>query len=598
MFLKRLWAAQCCVPTVTECYTKRNDRMTTLIADIETDGFLHQMTLCHCLAIKDTTEDDVTIYADHAGYRPISEGLSRLSRADCVVFHNGIGFDIPAIVRLYGTGILDYSKVFDTLVGSRLKDSTRRGHSIKDYGRELGEEKLDYNDFTKFTDEMAEYCKVDVKITQYVYDKTKSVRDSDAYKLEADFVRVLRLQEEHGFRLDLDKANDLCSELRQEISNLEEELQDLWPSKTTERWSEKTGKRLKDKVEVFNPGSRKMIAERLAETHDWKPKSFTPSGGPKIDEVVLSNLPYPEAKQLARYFRVQKQLGQLSDGDNGWLKLVRGDRVHGGVSSMGTATHRCSHFKPNMAQVDKKDLRMREVWVADEGQVLVGCDADALELVCLAHYLGKYDNGVYRDALLYGSKEEGTDVHSRTQKLVELPTRDEAKRMQYAYLYGASDRKLASISKEAGGPLKDGKEIRKRMDEGIDGLGELSEGIQKRAKAGWFKAIDGRKITIRSPHSALNFLLQSCGAIVMKKAAQVFHYDFAVKKQLVVDGQLKGFAYVANVHDEVQFSADPDVADVVGKTFADSITEAAVRLGMRCPLSGTYEIGDNWKETH
>ena len=572
--------------------------MTTLIADIETDGFLHQMTLCHCLAIKDTTEDDVTIYADHAGYRPISEGLSRLSRADCVVFHNGIGFDIPAIVRLYGTGILDYSKVFDTLVGSRLKDSTRRGHSIKDYGRELGEEKLDYNDFTKFTDEMAEYCKVDVKITQYVYDKTKIVRDSDAYKLEADFVRVLQLQEEHGFRLDLDKANDLCSELRQEISNLEEELQDLWPSKTIERWSEKTGKRLKDKIEVFNPGSRKMIAERLAETHDWKPKSFTPSGGPKIDEVVLSNLPYPEAKQLARYFRVQKQLGQLSDGDNGWLKLVRGDRVHGGVSSMGTATHRCSHFKPNMAQVDKKDLRMREVWVADEGQVLVGCDADALELVCLAHYLGKYDNGVYRDALLYGSKEEGTDVHSRTQKLVELPTRDEAKRMQYAYLYGASDRKLASISKEAGGPLKDGKEIRKRMDEGIDGLGELSEGIQKRAKAGWFKAIDVRKITIRSPHSALNFLLQSCGAIVMKKAAQVFHYDFAVKKQLVVDGQLKGFAYVANVHDEVQFSADPDVADVVGKTFADSITEAAVRLGMRCPLSGTYEIGDNWKETH
>lgn len=572
--------------------------MTTLIADIETDGFLHQMTLCHCLAIKDTTEDDVTIYADHAGYRPISEGLSRLSRADCVVFHNGIGFDIPALVRLYGTGILDYSKVFDTLVGSRLKDSTRRGHSIKDYGRELGEEKLDYNDFTKFTDEMAEYCKVDVKITQYVYDKTKSVRDSDAYKLEADFVRVLQLQEEHGFRLDLDKANDLCAELRQEISDLEEELQDLWPSKTIERWSEKTGKRLKDKVEVFNPGSRKMIAERLAETHDWKPKSFTPSGGPKIDEVVLSNLPYPEAKQLARYFRVQKQLGQLSDGDNGWLKLVRGDRVHGGVSSMGTATHRCSHFKPNMAQVDKKDLRMREVWVADEGQVLVGCDADALELVCLAHYLGKYDNGVYRDALLYGSKEEGTDVHSRTQKLVELPTRDEAKRMQYAYLYGASDRKLASISKEAGGPLKDGKEIRKRMDEGIDGLGELSEGIQKRAKAGWFKAIDGRKITIRSPHSALNFLLQSCGAVVMKKAAQVFHYDLAVKKQLVVDGQPKGFSYVANVHDEVQFSSDPDIADVVGQTFASSITEAAVRLGMRCPLSGTYEIGANWKETH
>jgi DNA polymerase I len=55
---------------------------------------------------------------------------------------------------------------------------------------------------------------------------------------------------------------------------------------------------------------------------------------------------------------------------------------------------------------------------------------------------------------------------------------------------------------------------------------------------------------------------------------------------------------VANVHDEVQFSSDPGIADAVGQTFASSITEAAVRLGMRCPLSGTYEIGANWKETH
>ncbi len=572
--------------------------MQTIIADIETNGFLHELKTCHCLGIKETTEDAVTIYADHAGYSPIAEGLSRLDRADRIVFHNGLGYDAPALIQLYGEQAIDYSRVFDTLVGSRLHDSTRRAHSIKSYGHELGEGKLEFSAFDKFTDEMAEYCKIDVKITQYVYDKVKSVADTDAYRLEADFVRVLSLQEQHGFRLDLEKAQALAAELRQEISNLELELQDLWPAKTIERVSEKTGRKLKDKIEVFNPGSRKMISDRLTETYGWKPKVFTPGGAPQIDELVLSNLKYPEAKQLARFFRLQKQLGQLSDGDNSWLRLVRGSRVHGSVSSIGTATHRCSHFKPNMAQVDKKDLRMREVWLPDDGQVLVGCDADALELVCLAHYLGKYDNGVYRDALLYGSKDQGTDVHSRTQKLLQLPTRDDAKRMQYAYLYGASDRKLAQIAREAGGPIKDGKEIRRRMDEGIDGLGKLSLGIQHRAKIGWFTAIDGRRITIRSPHSALNFLLQSCGAIVMKKAMQVFHYDLAAYRGLVVSNKPVGFSYVANVHDEVQLTADPEIADLVGQTFADSISEGAVRLNMRCPLSATYAIGNNWKDTH
>ena len=170
--------------------------------------------------------------------------------------------------------------------------------------------------------------------------------------------------------------------------------------------------------------------------------------------------------------------------------------------------------------------------------------------------------------------------------------------MQYAYLYGASDKKLAQIAREAGGPVKDGKEIRRRMNEGIDGLGKLSSAIQKRADVGWFKAIDGRRIKIASPHSALNYLLQSTGAIVMKKAVQVFHYDLAVQAGFVRDGYSVDFNYVANVHDEVQLSCNPDAAEEIGQLFARAISVAAERLNMRCPLSGTYAIGNNWSETH
>ena len=576
--------------------------MKILIADIEADALLPDLSKCHCFGIKEFGKNEVdprrTIYADHAGYRPISEALERLSDADLIVMHNGIGYDAPAIVQLYGSDAISPGKVYDTLVASRFKNPTQRAHSLGYLGEQLGYEKGAFSDFTKFTDEMADYCHRDLEVTEKVFEQLWTGEISDALALEFRFARVMALQEQHGFRLDVTKAQALESELRQEQLDIERSLQSIWLPKTIERVSEKTGRKLKDKIEVFNPSSRKQIGERLTEQYGWKPRHYTPSGQPKIDETVLDRLKYDEATQLSRYLRLQKLLGQLSDGNAGWLKLERDGYVHGSVKTIGTATHRCSHFGPNMGQVDRRDPRMREVWLPDPGQVLVGCDADALELVCLAHYLGRYDDGEYQDALLNGSKDDGTDVHSRTQKLLELPTRDHAKTAQYAYLYGASDRKLAQISREAGGPVKNGKEIRRRMNEGINGLGKLSAAIQRRADVGWFKAIDGRRIDIKSPHSALNYLLQSTGAIVMKKAVDVFHYDLATKAGFVLAESTVNYSYVANVHDEVQLSADPDYADQLGQMFADAIRLAAERLKMRCPLSGTYAIGSNWKDTH
>ncbi len=573
--------------------------MKILIADIETDGLLPTLTQCHCLAIKEWKSDAGTIiYADARGYRPISEGISRLAGGDVLVFHNGIGFDAPAIVQLYGRGSIDVGKIYDTMVASRFRNPEKRSASLAALGEELGFEKGEHTDWSVFSDEMAEYCKRDIEVTEKVFESLWTGEIEPGLELEFRFAHVMALQEQHGFRLDVPKAQALESELRQEQCDIERSLQSVWLPKTIERVSEKTGRKLKDHIEVFNPGSRKQIAERLIENHGWKPRTYTPSGQPKVDESVLDRLKYDEAQQLSRYLRIQKLLGQLSDGNAGWLKLERNGYVHGSVKTIGTATHRCSHFGPNMGQVDRRDLRMREVWLPDPGQVLVGCDADALELVCLAHYLGRYDDGEYQDALLNGSKDDGTDVHSRTQKLLELPTRDHAKTAQYAYLYGASDRKLAQISRDAGGPVKNGKEIRRRMNEGINGLGKLSAAIQRRADVGWFKAIDGRRINIKSPHSALNYLLQSTGAIVMKKAVEVFHYSLAPDFNFVRHGSPVNFSYVANVHDEVQLSVDPEYAEAVGQLFADSITLAAEQLNMRCPLSGTYAIGANWKETH
>lgn len=575
--------------------------MKTLIADIETNGLLHEMDRCHCLAIGTTQLDDIVVYADQPDYPPISEGLARLREADRVVFHNACGFDYPALVKLYGHGVLDRDKCYDTLILSRLLNPIGNAHSLATWGEMLGFPKGQHTDWSQFSDEMATYCKQDVSVTQRVYARLmeKVLPEFDqAIKLEHDFAYVIGLQEQHGFRLDVEAAQNLAMELRQEMGDIEVELQKVFPPKTIERVSEKTGKRLKDKIEMFNPGSRKMIAERLTELYKWKPKKFTPAGSPQIDDVVLGELEFPEAKVLARYFRCQKQLSMISEGDSGWLKCERGGYVHGKVNTIGTATSRCSHFAPNMAQVDKKDKRMRAVWLPDPGHKLVGCDGDALELRMLAAYLAHFDGGKYTKTLLEGKKEDGTDVHSMTGKLVGCKDRDQVKRLTYAYLYGAGDPKLTQILREAGAEVKTGKEARRRMNEGITGLGKLSTLVRSRVKRGFIKGIDGRHVPVTGEHSALNYLLQSAGAILMKKALVVFHYELATAAGHVVNDVPVTFNYCANVHDEVQLSCQPEHAEALGQMFAQAITIAGERLGLKCPTSGSYDIGSNWLETH
>lgn len=575
--------------------------MLTLLADCETDGLLHTMSKFHCLALGEPGKE-VTVYADDPDYPPISEGLDRMAKADRVVFHNGIGFDFWAITHFY-PHTLRLDQIRDTLILSRMDDPTRSGHSLAAWGERLGCEKLDFHEYDTFTPTMAEYCRRDVEVLDRIWKRLSHYAETEPSILEHRFAFVIQLQEQHGFRLDVEKAQLLEAELREEQIKIEHELQDIFPPKTIERYSDKTGKRLKDKIEVFNPGSRKQIAERLIEKYNWKPAVFTPSGSPQVDEKILKTLPFPEAEALTRYFRVSKQLGQIADGDAAWLKLERDGYVHGRVNTLGAISHRCSHSTPNLAQVDKKDLRMREVWIPDENEVLVGVDAEGLELRMLASYLSRYDNGEYANALLNGDKSDGTDVHSKTQKLLQLKTRDGAKEAMYACLYGCSDKKLWEIMRKHGTTLKSGKEGRTRLESGITGLDKLVSAVKAKYRQDKkLRGIDGkgRVIHLKSEHSALNALLQSAGSICMKKALVVFHFDLAANAGHVDPDthHPMTFSYCANVHDEVQLSVRPECAEELGQMFAQAITKAGEELGVRCRLDGAYDIGQNWKETH
>lgn len=445
--------------------------MQTLIADIETDGLLDTLTRVWCIGIGSADEDDVVVYADQPGYLPLSEGLGRIREAGRVVFHNGVGFDFQAIERLY-PGTLRLAQVIDTLILSRMADPEKKEHNLKALGAALGFEKIEFNDWTKFSEEMATYQAQDVRVGRAIYrDLLKKTAKFSPQSIRSEHAVALAisLQEQNGFCLDVPAAEALEQELRVEQLAIEAEMDKVFPPRwvavtpknsVVYPWVESAARAVKvaksnargyvkdapfTKVDLlpFNSASRKQIEARLR-LHGWEPRKFTASGAAQLDDEVLQDLAatMPVALPLARHARLGKQLGQISDGDNGWLKLVKkhpdgSSRIHGRVNPIGCVTHRMSHFAPNMGQVDKKDSRMRAVWVARPGWKLVGCDADAIEARALAHYLEPYDGGEFRRSVVEGTKEAGTDIHTRNMRAVRMWKRDKGmsvKNLFYAYL--------------------------------------------------------------------------------------------------------------------------------------------------------------------
>lgn len=614
-----------------------------LIFDIETDGLLQDVTKIHCICTIDADTGHAVSYTQDT----LAVGLYELIHADVLIGHNIQGYDIPVLNKL--TGFTTKALIRDTLLMSRLvwsdifeNDIRHRqkhpdypgnlmgNHSLEAWGHRLGVLKGTYGkttDWKDFTPEMLAYCQQDVVVTHELWKKIEAKQYSEqAIQLEHDFAEVIQAQERHGFLFDKEKAVALYTVLSKKRLELEDELKKVFPgwyyeTKTPEYYQLKQGdqelgkyptkgaadaarkdKKLKPKdvtIEVgplakkhvpFNPASRDHVAKALTEQYGWKPLDFTDNGKPKVDETTLEALVYPEAKLLVEYFTIEKRIGQIAEGDQAWLKLERKGRIHGRVTTNGAVTGRCTHSNPNMAQVPAVGApygaECRELFKVKEGYKLVGCDASGLELRCLAHYMAKYDGGAYGKELLEG------DIHTANQKAAGLPTRAMAKTFIYGYLYGAGDAKIGLI---VNGTAKDGKRLKDSFLAKTPALKRLKEDVSHVVKTrGYLIGLDGRHLNIRSEHAALNTLLQSAGALVVKQGTVLLH------KRLLSLGWVFGkeWAQVAHIHDEIQSEVREDLVNEYGQLAVESLREAGRLFNFRCPIDGEWKQGNNWKETH
>ena len=577
--------------------------MRQLAFDIETDGIV--ATKVHCIVAIDVTTREQFIYRSDKGDL---DGFRDLISEPCeLIGHNILGYDIPTLERLMGMEFGQHL-LTDSLVLSRLSNPSRLGgHSLKNLSRNTTEEKTHHEDWSVISDDMVEYCVQDVVATIGVY--LRLIQElagfsEESIRLEHQVQTIVQRQVKRGWRLDTYKCYDLLAELKERKFQLEDEVHKRFKPKykyikqvvpkvkkdgTTstvglkflgDQWTTVHGTFSRVDLTPFNLGSRMQIGEYLKD-FGWKPSKFTDKGQAIVDESVLKDVKgIPEATLIANYLLVQKRIAQISS----WVEAMdeTTERVHGYVNTNGAVTGRMTHSSPNMAQVPSvgaeygKDCRA--CWIVKDGYKLVGCDASGLELRMLAHYM---NDEKYTHEVVDG------DVHTANQHAAGLQTRPQAKTFIYAFLYGAGDAKIGSIVE---GTAKDGKRLKDKFLANTPKLQVLKDNVSDASARGYLKGLDGRKVYVRSEHAALNTLLQSAGAIIMKKALIILD-EYA--KLWGID-----YEFVGNIHDEFQVEVRESQSHEFGRLAVASIQAAGIQLGLRCPLDGEYKVGNNWADTH
>jgi len=584
--------------------------MKSIVFDIEADSL--EPTKIWCIAAVDPDSGETKTF----GPTEIVNGLAFLTTAEKLIGHNIIGYDLPAIKKIHNIDLTEGRAIVDTLVLSRLFNPTREGgHSLESWGYRIGLQKIDHTEFGEYSPEMLNYCRNDAVLNAKMFNNLKTESrgfSRQSVVLEHETLKIIADQRERGFLLDVKSATLLEAELTDRLKEVEREVQKTFRPKqlktvllpfftktgalskmgqiegspkksrlTQEEYEDIATKRKAIRIEEvpFNLGSRKQIGEYLID-FGWKPKRFTPTGQPIVDESTLSKIKnIPEATLIAEYLLLQKRIAQVKS----WLKATHeDDRVRGFVNPNGTITGRMTHNSPNMAQVPSVvapyGKECRACWTVPEGYKLVGIDASGLELRMLAHYMKDED---FKNEILHG------DIHSANQKLAGLESRNQAKTFIYALLYGAGDEKLGSVVR---GSKRDGAKLRKRFFDNLPAFKHLKDRVGRAASKGFLKGLDGRKLYVRSEHAALNTLLQSAGAIVMKQAM--------VNLNRLIRLNTLDAHFVCNVHDEWQIEALEKQSDAVGQLGVDAIRRTGEELELFCELDGEYKIGDNWSETH
>ncbi len=141
--------------------------MSRLVFDIEGDGLLYHLSNIWCIVTQDADTGELIQYPPDS----VEDGIVALRGAECLIGHNIIGYDIPGIWKIYGEWE-ETPLIVDTLLTSRhLFPERYGGHGLASWGERLGQAKIDFDEYDKYSEEMMAYCTGDVTLNKLVLEE-------------------------------------------------------------------------------------------------------------------------------------------------------------------------------------------------------------------------------------------------------------------------------------------------------------------------------------------------------------------------------------------------------------------------------------------
>ncbi|MGO1368033.1 MAG: DNA polymerase I [Senegalia sp. (in: firmicutes)] len=512
---------------------------------------------------------------------------------------NKIGHDIKEdLLVLFRYNIPIYNISFDSFIAAYLIEASQKDYSLKTLADEYlnvhieneedllgkGKKKKSLSDTS--TEELTKYISSNLKVIYLLKDKLlEKIIEYDMKDLlediEMPLTKVLADMQYEGFKIDIEKLNELGNEFEEQINNLTDEIYKL-------------------SGEEFNINSPKQLGVVLFDKLELPVIKKTKTGYSTNAEVLDKLLGKHEIiEKLLEYRQIVKIKSTYIDG---LIPLIDKDtnKVHSSFNQTITTTGRISSTNPNLQNIPIKTeegRKIRKVFVAENKEhKLVDADYSQIELRVLAHISG--------DEKLIEAFENKDDIHAKTASEVFEVEREDvtplmrnrAKAVNFGIVYGISD---YGLSRDLNIPRKESKKyidnylknysfVKQYMDDIIDIAKEKGYVKTLLNRRRFIPEITSRNYNVRSfgERTAMNTPIQGTAADIIKIAMINVYKELKNRK-------LKS-KLILQIHDELIIETFIDELDEV-KDLLKNLMENAIKL--KVPLTVDMQEGDSWYET-
>ncbi len=620
----------------------------TKLFDIESNGLLNEATTIWILTFYDFEKKTLQSFSDYdEELPPLDEGLAQLlaDQNEILAGHNILGYDFPLLRKLKGIKINPRQPVADTLIMSMVFRYVRsHRHSLEGWGKFFRQPKMEIEVWSEYTKDIRERCESDVMLNVRVFEHLNR-EYAKLFKLnplielglwvEHRFSKIAARIERYGWRFNKKNAVQLIAETSERMAEIEDQLEpmigmvliklDKRGTHKEPKWN-KNGKYsmqtaryfeipqedgLEELPTVLGPFCRvtfrqgklssDLVLKQWLTSIGWKPDEWNYE---KINGKIVQKSP----KLTSTSLEVLGEVGALVDEYNtvknrhgileGWVENASNStdkRLHGSMFTIGTPTMRCRHkVVANLPTVESKyGPEMRALLEAPPGYLLVGADSSGNQMRGLCHYIG---NDEFTSEVISG------DVHMRNANVLKEftnnePNRRKAKPFLYAFLFGGSPPKLASIV-TGHRDKTTGDQIVKKFQDSIPGLEKVRRGLENKyaetgarfgQKFAHIRGIDGRPLFSDSKHKLLVALLQALESLTCKAAA-VYLEDALMNERIPHE-------FAIHYHDELAIVVREADAERAAVLAAEAFREAPKMFGVTC-MDGQAKIGKNYAEIH